>query len=656
MDEPPRKRHRDEDYQRERQRDFPEPNRTLVFRGLSFATTEDDVRQALAKFTTPVSVRIARDRNTGESRGLAFVDMDTLQTAEEVMDSLGGYIFIQGAQARVEYSRDTSRQDPSAGPNAKQDWVCASCNTMNFARRNVCFTCSLPREGNELPLQQIPAINAAAMAEMIDKPSSILLLRGLAPQTTDYHIRIAMSQWPPRITEIRVIPDKNMCFVDYGNVLSSQAVYKYASQGLLIMGSSVSVSYARPKDVADAGIAATGIGQGNIAVEQAMAIGSGQAFPTPANVPAGFVFDESSGWYYHAQTNYYFDASTNIYYEPTAQKYFKFDFETQQYTEIEGHQGTWGQHSKVSTEKSAAQVAAEAAAAAQAAMEKLEKNKKKKGSGITGMKINVGADLNKWKSKQDHPNESEPPDESAAGGGWSDISGGLPKGDGGAGAAAAAAPSASTSSGEAATAAPSTGPGGNISAVLENGTGVCYICRRKFGSAEQLKKHEELSDMHRQKLAEHKKVEIEQIKKQVMAEQHAMEKKALRQEKARKYAELAREEKEKEENLREAVEAARHGNKPQDTLAESKGSDLLRKMGWKEGEGLGKSGTGTKDPVTVVMRAERAGLGSGGEVTLDHLVTEADSLAQANRKKAAARLAATTQEQDPSEWRASFQS
>uniref|UniRef100_A0A7S0EIA3 G-patch domain-containing protein n=1 Tax=Hanusia phi TaxID=3032 RepID=A0A7S0EIA3_9CRYP len=125
---------------------------------------------------------------------------------------------------------------------------------------------------------------------------------------------------------------------------------------------------------------------------------------------------------------------------------------------------------------------------------------------------------------------------------------------------------------------------------------------------------------------------------------------------ARSKETMEKEEKEKEENLREAVEAARHGNKPQDTLAESKGSDLLRKMGWKEGEGLGKSGTGTKDPVTVVMRAERAGLGSGGEVTLDHLVTEADSLAQANRKKAAARLAATTQEQDPSEWRASFQS
>mmetsp|Transcript_48445 Transcript_48445/g.151925 ORF Transcript_48445/g.151925 Transcript_48445/m.151925 type:complete len:367 (-) Transcript_48445:59-1159(-) len=361
--------------------------------------------------------------------------MDTLQTAEEVMDTLRGCIFIQGVQARIEFSRDTSRQDNSNAANAKQDWICASCNTMNFARRNVCFTCSLPRDGNELPLSQIPAMNASGMAEMVEKPSSILLLRGLAPQTTDYHIRIAMSQWPPRITEIRIIPDKNMCFVDYGNVLSSQAVYKYASQGLLIMGSSISVSYARPKDVADAGYAATGIGQGNIAVEQAMAIGSGQAFPTPANVPAGFVYDESSGWYYHAQTNYYFDASTNIYYEPTAQKYYKFDFETQQYAEIEGHQGTWGQNSNVSTEKSAAQVAAEAAAAAQAAMEKMEKNKKKKGSGITGMKINVGADLNKWKSKQDHPDESEPPDESG-GGGWSDISGGLPKGEGGAGAGA----------------------------------------------------------------------------------------------------------------------------------------------------------------------------------------------------------------------------
>ena len=40
------------------------------------------------------------------------------------------------------------------------------------------------------------------------------------------------------------------------------------------------------------------------------------------------------------------------------------------------------------------------------------------------------------------------------------------------------------------------------------------------------------------------------------------------------------------------------------------GYDLLLKMGWKEGEGLGKTGTGMREPVPVRMRASTSGLGS----------------------------------------------
>ncbi|KAI8793156.1 angiogenic factor with G patch and FHA domains 1 [Biomphalaria glabrata] len=50
---------------------------------------------------------------------------------------------------------------------------------------------------------------------------------------------------------------------------------------------------------------------------------------------------------------------------------------------------------------------------------------------------------------------------------------------------------------------------------------------------------------------------------------------------------------------------------------ENKGHKLLAKMGWKEGEGLGKSNSGIAEPIYVEMRVNQsAGLGSSSGVTL----------------------------------------
>nr|XP_055036585.1 angiogenic factor with G patch and FHA domains 1 isoform X1 [Misgurnus anguillicaudatus]XP_055036586.1 angiogenic factor with G patch and FHA domains 1 isoform X1 [Misgurnus anguillicaudatus] len=44
---------------------------------------------------------------------------------------------------------------------------------------------------------------------------------------------------------------------------------------------------------------------------------------------------------------------------------------------------------------------------------------------------------------------------------------------------------------------------------------------------------------------------------------------------------------------------------------ENKGKQMLEKMGWKRGEGLGKDGTGRKDPIQLQLRKAQSGLGSG---------------------------------------------
>ncbi|PAA46352.1 hypothetical protein BOX15_Mlig020262g2, partial [Macrostomum lignano] len=45
------------------------------------------------------------------------------------------------------------------------------------------------------------------------------------------------------------------------------------------------------------------------------------------------------------------------------------------------------------------------------------------------------------------------------------------------------------------------------------------------------------------------------------------------------------------------------------------GLDLIRRMGWREGQGLGRQGEGRVEPVAVAMRTGRAGLASDGEKT-----------------------------------------
>ncbi|XP_048198556.1 SURP and G-patch domain-containing protein 2 [Perognathus longimembris pacificus] len=52
---------------------------------------------------------------------------------------------------------------------------------------------------------------------------------------------------------------------------------------------------------------------------------------------------------------------------------------------------------------------------------------------------------------------------------------------------------------------------------------------------------------------------------------------------------------------------------PQQKLTgQNLGFQMLQKMGWKEGHGLGSSGTGIREPVSLGMRSEREGLGADG--------------------------------------------
>ena len=67
---------------------------TSIYVGnLSYDATEEDIRQAFAQHGEVASVSIVTYRETGRSRGFAFVEMPDDSAAQNAIETLGGQEF-----------------------------------------------------------------------------------------------------------------------------------------------------------------------------------------------------------------------------------------------------------------------------------------------------------------------------------------------------------------------------------------------------------------------------------------------------------------------------------------------------------------------------------------------------------------------------------
>jgi RNA recognition motif-containing protein len=62
----------------------------LYVGNLSYSTTEDDLRSLFAEAGTIESVALIKDRNTGRSKGFAFVEMSSQVEAEKAISMFNG--------------------------------------------------------------------------------------------------------------------------------------------------------------------------------------------------------------------------------------------------------------------------------------------------------------------------------------------------------------------------------------------------------------------------------------------------------------------------------------------------------------------------------------------------------------------------------------
>jgi RNA recognition motif-containing protein len=86
----------------------------LYVGNLSFSTTEDDVRTLFAQAGAVSEVALIKDRDTGSSKGFAFVTMATQKEAENAIKMFNGYT-LGNRQLKVNTARPREESSSPRG-------------------------------------------------------------------------------------------------------------------------------------------------------------------------------------------------------------------------------------------------------------------------------------------------------------------------------------------------------------------------------------------------------------------------------------------------------------------------------------------------------------------------------------------------------------
>ena len=84
----------------------------LYVGNLAYSTTEDDLRTLFTQSGTVASVALIKDRDTGQSKGFAFIEMSSQVEAENAISKFNGYS-LGGRELKVNLARP--REERSGG-------------------------------------------------------------------------------------------------------------------------------------------------------------------------------------------------------------------------------------------------------------------------------------------------------------------------------------------------------------------------------------------------------------------------------------------------------------------------------------------------------------------------------------------------------------
>ncbi|KAG2715283.1 hypothetical protein I3843_03G071600 [Carya illinoinensis] len=373
---------REREEKRHREQYSVAPSATVVVKGLSQKTTEEDLYQILAEWGPLRHVRVIKERNSGISRGFAFIDFPSVGAARAMMDKIGDDgLVVDGRKLFFDSKPTGGAGGPFGQENALKsghfnhrsitvpsDWMCNSCGCVNFARRTSCFQCNEPRTDDALPAD-IALSNPAPIGKkgLEAGPTHVLVVRGLDENADEEMLRYEFSKHAP-IKDLRLVRDKfthvsrGFAFLHFHSVEDATKALE-ATNGMTLEknGQILRVAYAKSilgpgsgtsgpsqsSSLAAAAIEAATFAQQYDAVgwapkeynpddkqpasRQEQIDGKVQVQNDSSAPQAGFVWDEASGYYYDAASGFYYDGNTGLYYDGNSGIWYTYDEQTHQY-------------------------------------------------------------------------------------------------------------------------------------------------------------------------------------------------------------------------------------------------------------------------------------------------------------------------------------
>ncbi|GIY90394.1 RNA-binding protein 10 [Caerostris extrusa] len=324
--------------------------------------TEEDIRTEVNRFTLyPLDIVLKRKKNTGNSRGFAFVEFRMLSEAVRWKELTQGSVYFGQVRATLHYF------SPDRVVPNRTEWTCVKCGLNNFRKRDTCFKCHVPREEGE-----DVNMNGDGHDEVGSSPSNTLLFRNLDILTTEERVLSMLGQ-------ITVLPIKNLkvakdsltntsrgfAYVELHSISEATQLYDLLmnmSGNFFVDGRRVTVNYSRRSlasmnsatsaNAASAALAAAQWRNQDLNYEESNrsvfsdSVIQERQMESVQNLNAGYCegyqnnsipdvstyqYDETSGYYYDSITGYYYDPNSQYYYNSETRQYLYWDIEKQTY-------------------------------------------------------------------------------------------------------------------------------------------------------------------------------------------------------------------------------------------------------------------------------------------------------------------------------------
>ncbi|CAG7664880.1 unnamed protein product [Allacma fusca] len=684
---------------------YQEPNSTVMVRGLASHLTEQDIRADILKCGIMIKdIRLIRHRDTGASRGFAFVEFHSVQEATRWMDMKMGSLVLQD-----EYHASLIYSVPKVPFNEKSrvvlsDWYCTKCQGHNFKRREFCYKCHNPR-----PEDQDPEFTE----ELSSHPTNTIILYNLDALTTEegvlqaFKSRSSLASIP--IRSVRIAREsvtnlsRGMCYVETNNVADSIRLYTLLTQDTLTVDSrEAGAAYSKPtshssvnSSVAATALAAaqwTNSGKSQVYDEETiekMAQYSASLYaktpeehasyltyyreyyrnqssegdtskpghhqgtePTssssqvavlkassgstasdsrrdekdnkltaqPNDVPdtSRYQYDEASGYYYDPVSGFYYDASTQYFYDSTKQQFLYWNSEQNKYVVVPDSASS----SKESDTKKGG-----------------DKKKDRKPEKTDKVKVakKIAKDMEKWAKTLNQKKDGFKPvfesiTQNTAAPSEANTAEELPQYNyrldmnlkqtnttvNSSSKAQLVAPYADESDSEEEVLKPAAMTVNPFipDALVDYNKLACLLCKRQFPNKEVLQKHTKLSDLHKKNLEELKKSNEKSFSDPSTTYRDRAKERRMKfgsdPDEGRNTLKDMYMQAKKDINLSYVEEPTKDGIKDDNV-----GNRMLQKMGWQEGQGLGKGNQGRTDIITTERRAPNAGLGVRGVPVID---------------------------------------